>query len=123
MGGSWSTRENKVKLESGSLSLTLEREAEVRVRVRDGNGDPVSHYRLLATLDGSSGMFGLGATRASERVDESEDGVGTLTGLTPGDWSLDVRADGFADPEPVAFAIPRSEDPIDVTLLPTATVS
>ncbi|MFT5291474.1 MAG: hypothetical protein ACI8QS_002064 [Planctomycetota bacterium] len=120
--GSWSARQTKVALDSEDLEFRLEKAAEVRVRVTDSDGTALGEFSLIATLDGSAGMMGIGAEKATENVTEAVDGVGVLSGLTAGNWLLDVRADGFARPEQLAFTVPAGDVLLEVSLYPTATV-
>jgi hypothetical protein len=81
---------------SRGLQVTLTRRASVRVAVVDGRGQPITSY-VLTVKSVTPGERVYGKTQWAPRlVDHALDGVGSISGLTPGGYVLQVEAAGFA---------------------------
>lgn len=123
--GKWKATTAGVRPGSDPLVLTLQQLSVLRGRVVDLAEEPVADFKVVATLEGSGGMFGIGATRNRNTFKAAEDGAFELGGLDAGTWKLVVSAAGFAQSDPVLVDTPRDESagPVQITLSPSATVT
>jgi len=123
--GSWSAIQRGVNPGGEPLALVLEPRLDLRGLVTDLDEQPLSEFEVLATLQGSGGMLGLGVEREDARFDASEDGSFTLAGLSKGSWEIRVDAEGFALSGQQVALMPEaaSAPPLLFTLTPAAKVA
>lgn len=121
----WRARMSGVQAGGAPVDLVLEKLATLTVRVTDVDGDPIPEYRVWATLQGSGGMFGIGADRSSYTATDALDGTLDIDRLTGGKWDLFVSAKGYGDSDVFVAEVPEmvGGPPIEVRLLPASSVS
>ena len=101
------------------LLLTLRPQPGIHGVVLDPEGRPVPAFRL--TLENDDLPFWMGGDTIVQSV-EDEGGAFSLTGLHSGAWLLSVSAEGWADSNAIAVALPRpdGEGPVEIVLAPEA---
>ncbi len=81
-------------------TFRLPRPASLAVAVLDGAGKPVPHARVAAFMeDGRPGMEGIPAGRTDK------DGICRLEGLSPGEWSVEVKHKDYASAKAGPFTL------------------
>ncbi|MCZ6597662.1 MAG: carboxypeptidase-like regulatory domain-containing protein [Planctomycetota bacterium] len=121
LSGSLTTRRDGVRPNGAELELVLKPRPVVRGVVRNQEGEPVTSFRISATLDGMSPWGGMGS---EERDFESEDGTFELDELYVGSWKLMASAQGYGDSPGIPVALPELEGapPLEF-VLPTPAVA
>ena len=114
------------------LSVVLKRGLEIAGTVRDGDAHVVEgaeiELRPSASERRSGGRFGFDPAafdRDRMRVTSDASGAFRIAGLEPGAYSVQARRDGFAEAtiDPVRLEAGAATTPVDVWLLPGATIS
>jgi uncharacterized GH25 family protein len=120
--GSWGLRRSGMHASAEELVLVLEELDELAGQVVDQDGMPIAAFSVRAALEGSGAMFGVGAERKSDKVEDSPDGRFELVGLREGVWQLRVTSEGYARSELVEISIPQPDDapPLTIALQPSA---
>ena len=146
--GRWSAQLDDVRPGPGEVSLVLDPLAMLAGRVTDLAGEPLTRFRVAATLKDSGGMFGIGAERqaqsfgddadeagdgASDASDSGEAGEAGEAGaegtfemfVAPGTWQVVVTAEGYSTSELVELTLPAApgSDPHTFALAPAARAS
>ncbi len=114
------------------LNVVLRRGLEIAGTVRDSEGHLVEgaeiDLRPSASERRNGGRFGFDPTafeRDSMRVTSDANGAFRIAGLEAGAYSVEARRDGFAEAtiDPVRLEAGVPTPPVDVWLLPGATIS
>lgn len=107
------------------LVLRLEPSSALRGQLVTSAERAIQDFRVEMVLQGSEGLMGLGGERWSRSFDGLEDGGFEARGLLGGEWSVTVRATGFA-PTParlVTLPQPEGSGPEVFELVPAASIS
>ncbi|MFT5051556.1 MAG: hypothetical protein ACI8QZ_002975 [Chlamydiales bacterium] len=120
-------RASALGIETGSdnVELVLVELAAVRGTVHDDRGQPITDFQVSAQPNSQSATPWARTKQVGTSVEDSPDGSFEIWGLDGGDWSVSVRADGFADGDgsQVNVNVPHSGAPLELVLSRAGTLT
>lgn len=107
-----------VRPDGSALAIVLEPAQAIPGFVRNESGTPVTAFGVEARRKGENAWVSRVLSDEVDRQFESEDGSFRLAGLADGEWSMHVRAEGYARSEPIEFVVPDvlAGGPLEVVL-------
>ena len=121
--GEWRAVARNVQTDGEPLELVLGPLAVLRGQVVDTAGEPVTAFRVTATLAGTGGMLGIGAERNQQGFKDEPEGSFEMEGLEAGSWEIRVVAAGYATSDEQDVTLPAGEAPLRFVLLAAAGVA
>lgn len=108
--GDWKATLPGVRPGGDPLEITLARPISLSGRVEEVEGEALTDFVVRATLEGTGGMFGIGAESEERTFVGAEDGAFRIDGLRAGTWKVEVEADGFSRSETQAVVLPQEPE-------------
>ncbi len=115
--GVWRTAQNGVKPGVEDLVIELEKVISLSGRAVDLEGAPLESFRVVASLQGTGGMLGIGAERQSGKFDADDEGNFSLPNLRSGVWDVRATSVGYGTPDGIEVVLPEPESAPDLVFI------